>query len=377
MKSRFFRKNLTYTVPCLLFFGMLFFTSCSKSRKTTLYRNNLKNWDFGKEAPQNFDSERATIAERQGASENQNSEEKPTQSKTDSSSCFGINLNVETTKILEEDEIWMNKFFKDFFLETPAIYTLFGSKPMSMVTIVSATEKEWINSSMEHWKNLQDSEKDCLLQEIKDYVKTYDLDVNWEKWINWHKKHPQSNFLFLTQKTDSNHLFNAYVINVKSIESILQKHYNLFSKTLKMEFNPLDVALDFENPNSNFWTKVFSNPLLEGILFGYGKHNASLFFQEFEDREKKARVFDACSSVEIENSETSQQNIELPLFRSYHKVSNEDPIVKNYKIEREKIKKRLNGKIFEKEVLNMFYANAFKNREYTEKTSKIGFLASP
>ncbi len=55
-----------------------------------VYRNNLKSRNFGKEAPQNFDPERATIAERQGASEDRNSEVKPTQPKTDSSSCFGI-----------------------------------------------------------------------------------------------------------------------------------------------------------------------------------------------------------------------------------------------------------------------------------------------
>ena len=50
----------------------------------------MKNRNFGKEAPQNFDLERATIAERQGASENQNCEGKPTRPKTDSSGSFGI-----------------------------------------------------------------------------------------------------------------------------------------------------------------------------------------------------------------------------------------------------------------------------------------------
>jgi len=57
----------------------------------SLYRNNLKNREFDKEAPQNFDSERATMAQGPGASENHNSEAKPTPSKTDSSGCFGIN----------------------------------------------------------------------------------------------------------------------------------------------------------------------------------------------------------------------------------------------------------------------------------------------
>ncbi len=55
-----------------------------------IYRNNLKNREFDQEAPQNFCLERATIAGRQGASEDKNSGAKPTQSKTDSSSCFGI-----------------------------------------------------------------------------------------------------------------------------------------------------------------------------------------------------------------------------------------------------------------------------------------------
>lgn len=63
------------------------------SEKPILYRNNLKNREFGKEAPQNFDSERLTIARRQGESKDQNSETKPTVPKTDSSGCFGITKN--------------------------------------------------------------------------------------------------------------------------------------------------------------------------------------------------------------------------------------------------------------------------------------------
>jgi len=67
--------------------------ACPNSKSWTdsgIYRNNLKNREFGKEGPQNLDSERATIAERQGASENRNYEANPTQPKPDSSSYFGI-----------------------------------------------------------------------------------------------------------------------------------------------------------------------------------------------------------------------------------------------------------------------------------------------
>jgi hypothetical protein len=57
-----------------------------------IYRNNLKNREFGKEASQNSHLERATIVRAQGASEDENFEKKRAPSKTDSSGCFGIAL---------------------------------------------------------------------------------------------------------------------------------------------------------------------------------------------------------------------------------------------------------------------------------------------
>ncbi len=71
-----------------------YFVKVKRGHPEDVYRNNLKNRDYDKEALQNFDSERATIAERQGASENRNSEEKPTPAETDSSDYFGISLVI-------------------------------------------------------------------------------------------------------------------------------------------------------------------------------------------------------------------------------------------------------------------------------------------
>jgi len=66
-----------------------------------LYRNNLKNREFGKEMPQNFCSERETIAKRQDLSENRNFEEMPTPPKTDSSGCFGIEIHSFIQMLLD------------------------------------------------------------------------------------------------------------------------------------------------------------------------------------------------------------------------------------------------------------------------------------
>jgi len=51
-------------------------------KKVQLHPNDLKSGEFDKEAPQNFYPERATIAERQGASEDENFGAKLTLSKT-------------------------------------------------------------------------------------------------------------------------------------------------------------------------------------------------------------------------------------------------------------------------------------------------------
>jgi len=58
-----------------------------------VYRTRSQSWKYGKEAPQNFWSERATIAERQDASENEKSEAKPTQPDSNFVAKFGISAD--------------------------------------------------------------------------------------------------------------------------------------------------------------------------------------------------------------------------------------------------------------------------------------------
>ncbi|HSX37253.1 MAG TPA: hypothetical protein VLE95_00295 [Chlamydiales bacterium] len=67
-----------------------------------IYRNNLKNREFDKEAAQFFASGASDHCLRQGASEDQKNAAKPTSSKTDSSDCFGIRGFTWLFTILQE-----------------------------------------------------------------------------------------------------------------------------------------------------------------------------------------------------------------------------------------------------------------------------------
>jgi hypothetical protein len=68
----------------------------------SVYRKNLKNRESDKEGLQNLHLERATIAQRQGASENANFGAPPTKSETDSSGSFGIKPSEEIAKTLRK-----------------------------------------------------------------------------------------------------------------------------------------------------------------------------------------------------------------------------------------------------------------------------------
>jgi len=77
-----------------------------ENRTPPVSRNNLNDQKFDKDAAQNFSPERAIIAEGQGTGEDRNSKKKQPQSKTDSSSCFGIKQETpppaETTPVEEK-----------------------------------------------------------------------------------------------------------------------------------------------------------------------------------------------------------------------------------------------------------------------------------
>ena len=72
----YLEKNFTYETSILHQLKQLSFKvkPLDYALSSELYPNNLKNREFDKKGPQNFCSERATIAERQGASGNKNSE---------------------------------------------------------------------------------------------------------------------------------------------------------------------------------------------------------------------------------------------------------------------------------------------------------------
>lgn len=254
---------------------------------------------------------------------------------------------------LEEDQKWIDKFFQEFFFETASIYTLFGTKPMSEVLLVSATEQERLESFLPYLNTLDIKDRNEFIQELKKSSQSYDLDKNWDKWVKWKKQRGPSPFLFVKRPIDD-HLSSGYIINAQEVVWILRKHYDLFCRELGLEFDPLNAILDFENLQSVFWNKVFDSHLLQGILHGYGERNSYFFSEQMKLQKEDPHQFDRYCIFRGPSPKEKKEPLPLPMFRSYT-TSGSDPVLVQYKEERRKIQQELKGKDFTQVVFSRLF----------------------
>lgn len=274
------------------------------------------------------------------------------------SSCsdhLGKEALSENQQFSASEKKWMEKFFTDYFMDEPTIYTLFGTKPISSIEICFAPKSEWIKAYEITLQNLPSKEKDKQLKKFTKYCQEYDLNRNWEKWIELKQHLSISSFLFVLRPTDFNEIFSGYIANVREVFWVLHQHYDEFERVLGQGFDPLAVVFDFENPHSVFWDKIFQDHYLSGILFGFGERNA-FFFSEQLRLEKERGVSLDNSSLFLSNHMLQKQRDSLkkfpiPAFRSYEEAGQQDPIVLKFLDERQTIIKRFKHNNFQEIVL--------------------------
>ncbi len=229
------------------------------------------------------------------------------------------NSNQKKINLSKEEKIWIEKFFTDFFLEGHAIYTVFGSKPLSFKEIIYATQEEWQNAAA----NLKNLNKELLNEDIKQFCNEYNFHLNWEKWLSFIKKYPNSPFLFSIRPTEIKQISLGYILNIQEMVWTLIKYYDIFKKELGYDFDPIKVTMEFTNINSSFWDKVLSNHLLQGIVHGYGLKNAT-FFELYTKNNCPKMLFNTIPFPPTIHKKPSIKNLPLPRFKSFALPFNED-----------------------------------------------------
>ncbi len=234
--------------------------------------------------------------------------------------------------ITAEQREWMDPFFKELMLEHSAIYTLWGSKPITNCTLYYYTDEE----IQEWYDNMTEEERKTAIVRINPY-----FEDKWEKWEKIQNQFPMTRYLlFKTKNPTCEKSAFVYFVNILETAHVLRQHYALFKEAVGADFDPFEMACDFKNIDSPFWEKARGNAALYGILFGFGERN-SWFFQwkYFTKNLKNMPVADAISfkaSDEPRCGKYSITDFSLPIFMIFSERT--DEMVETYKKEREEIK---------------------------------------
>ena len=221
------------------------------------------------------------------------------------------------------------------------IYTLYGSKPMIRFPIFYYSDEEY----QQMYESLSEKEKQTTI-----VLNDYDLPENWENWERSQAQFLSKRYILIKQPIpDSPKESMICFADLAKVALCLEKHYNLFVRTLHQEFDPLQEALSLKN-GSPFWDQVFDNALLVGILYGFGEDNSFCFTWNIE----KSLILHRQFSDHLRFG-TTIDNFGIPIFATFSTL--EDPMIEKYKKERAEIQKLYKGKDFVEVTLKQLFSN--------------------
>ncbi len=106
---------------------------------------------------------------------------------------------------------------------------------------------------------------------------------NWEVWKKYKDNFPISRYVFFEENSPEN-IKSIVLINKQLFIDTVQTHLEIFKEHLGQEITPTSLLVEIEQKESLF-ASIKHNSLLLGILLGYGKHNAELFYQREKVRQ--------------------------------------------------------------------------------------------
>jgi hypothetical protein len=256
-------------------------------------------------------------------------------------SCQPNKKKTSDFSLSSEERVWLTQFFEDVMLCERGIYTLWGSKPLTMIAIEQYSDEE----KKAFYGSLSEEEK-------KDYFIClgYSLDKTWFQWEKIQHRFPMNRYmLFKVDQFQEDHVFFILFIDILKTAAIIQDNYDAFRKAIGEDFHPLELTLNMRNKDSVLLKKISGNAHLWGILFGYGKMNSYLFQWQNYDHPESCNKF--CENIVSFFSKDpikghikyTIKEFSIPGFKSFNEI---DPVVSNYREERNRIKETYKGKDF-------------------------------
>jgi hypothetical protein len=261
----------------------------------------------------------------------------------------GCHSNREGKKIASrltrEEKKDLKAFFYHLLLKNSGIYVLHGSKPIvhTLISINTPEEDRKIFAEMH-----PEDRKPTIREIIFHYLFKDNIPFYIQQWDRVKDRVKMNNYLIVVCPNpffDDPSSKSLYFINITNTIALLQKHYPLFKEIIGIDFDPLELIYNIEDPTSVFWEKINKNYLANGLLFGFGDENARFFAYwcgGCDNRKGKELNYFKHAPFNCSDDQGctyyfnySYQHFPLPTFRHFEN----DPVLEKYKKERVQIKK--------------------------------------
>lgn len=198
--------------------------------------------------------------------------------------AFSASLTAKEREDLE-------KFFQSFLFKNCGAYVLFGSKPLCDFSVCDMTsqgedlafKRFWDQLPLEERQRIEELRRKTQSKKTQEELdREADLEsASYRGWLAFQKLQEHfklKGFVFRVLPTCRPDAYDLLFINIQQTCIVLAENYEIFKQAAGMDFHPLHVVFEAEDPNSAFWKNVMSveNHLAKGLLFGFGYRN-SLF----------------------------------------------------------------------------------------------------
>ena len=157
------------------------------------------------------------------------------------------------------------------------------------------------------WEIVYDPCKsDVPLDYLENFLPRLDLHdmlvfKGWETWKKYQHLFPSSRFVFLENREDNR--IHIHLINKEAFLKKVEEHIDYFAEVLGPDATPQKVLNDCLKANDLVEEALKGNCGLQGVLFGFGKHNSQLFWKRNQleaAKESRKKLLLKVSSVEEE-----------------------------------------------------------------------------
>jgi len=232
-------------------------------------------------------------------------------------------------------------------LRQSGIYTLLGSKPMSLVDMsyMPPTKEQRLQVWNDHPASFKEkySSEDLYFRPSNDRVIL-------KKWKKFESKLLGNKFRFI-EIEDHDLLF----INIELTKKLILDYQDVFKNLLGENITPEEIINCMENSSSKYWHLISQNHKALGLLLGYGLHNATCFQKFMEDRlNPELSYASTTSSKTFRQEHPKLSNVSIPGFRVFPGGENQ---VERYKLERKEILSKCSNRDFPKTALKHLKEN--------------------